>query len=80
MKGRRHPTHPVATARHATRQRVDGNDEAGFTLIELIIVVAILPIVVGGITVALISVLSLQSSVADRLTGSGDASGDFGKL
>jgi prepilin-type N-terminal cleavage/methylation domain-containing protein len=45
----------------------------GFTLIELIVVVAILPIIVGAIATALISVLSLQQSVANRVGDSNDA-------
>jgi len=65
--------HPVAAARKATRRRVEGGNEAGFTLIELIIVVAIMPIVVGGIAVALVSVLSLQGGVSNKLTNSNDA-------
>lgn len=47
-------------------------DERGFTLIELCIVMVILPIVVGALTVGLLSIFSLQSSVASRLTGSED--------
>jgi prepilin-type N-terminal cleavage/methylation domain-containing protein len=45
----------------------------GFTLIELVIVVAILPIVVGGIAVALLSVLNLQGGVQSRIGDSNDA-------
>ncbi len=60
LRARVHPR----PARHA---------EAGFTLIELMIVIVILPIVVGGISVALISVFSLQSSVANRVGDSNDA-------
>ncbi len=48
-------------------------DDAGFTLIELIITIAILPIVVGGIAVALISVFTLQGSVSNRVSDSNDA-------
>jgi hypothetical protein len=47
--------------------------EGGFTLIELLIVILVLPLVIGGIAVALISVFSLQGSVANRISGSGDA-------
>ncbi|HVA10505.1 MAG TPA: prepilin-type N-terminal cleavage/methylation domain-containing protein [Acidimicrobiales bacterium] len=65
--------HPVAVARRATRRRLEGNDETGFTLIELIVTVAILPIVVGGISVALISVFSLQGSVNNRISNSNDS-------
>ena len=45
------------------RAAPEGDDEAGFTLIEIIIVVAILPIIIGAIAMALISVFSLQGSV-----------------
>ncbi len=65
--------HPVAVARRATRRRIEGHDEAGFTLIELIVTIAILPIVVGGISVALISVFSLQGSVSNRIGDSNDS-------
>jgi prepilin-type N-terminal cleavage/methylation domain-containing protein len=51
---------------------VDGSEE-GFTLIELIVVVVILPIIVGSIAVALISVFGLQSQTSSSLTASGDA-------
>ncbi len=70
--------HPVLGARRATRRRVTSAPELargddGFTLIELIVVVAILPIIVGAIATALISVLSLQQSVANRVGDSNDA-------
>ena len=45
----------------------------GFTLIELVIVVAVMPLVVGALTVGILSVFSLQTSVSDRLSDSGDA-------
>ena len=48
-------------------------DVQGFTLVELLIVITILPIIVGSISVGLISVFSLQTGVANRLTDSGDA-------
>lgn len=47
--------------------------ELGFSLIELIIVVAILPLILGAIAVALVAVFSLQGSVSNRLSASGDA-------
>jgi hypothetical protein len=47
--------------------------ESGFTLIELIIVALVLPLVIGAITLALISVFSLQSGVSGRLSDSGNA-------
>ncbi len=73
MKRRRHSTHPVSAARRATRRRLKGDDEGGFTLIELIVTVTILPIVVGGIAVALISIFSLQTSVNNRVGDSNDS-------
>jgi prepilin-type N-terminal cleavage/methylation domain-containing protein len=64
--------HPIAVARRTTRHRLEGRDDAGFTLIELIIVVAILPIVVGGIAVALLSVFGLQNQTNNRVGDSND--------
>ncbi|HVA07047.1 MAG TPA: prepilin-type N-terminal cleavage/methylation domain-containing protein [Acidimicrobiales bacterium] len=55
---------------HRSRQNLD----AGFTLIELIIVIAIIPLVVGAISVAMISVFTEQNSVASRISNSGDTS------
>jgi hypothetical protein len=68
--------HPLIRAQQAMRKRMadtSQDDNAGFTLIELVVVVAILPLVVGGIAVALISVFSLQSSVSNRVSDSNDA-------
>lgn len=47
--------------------------ETGFTLVELLIVVTILPLIVGALSVGLISVFSLQSGVANRLSDTADA-------
>ena len=47
--------------------------EDGFTLIELIIVTAVVPLIIGAISLALISVLSLQGGVANRISDSADA-------
>jgi type II secretory pathway component PulJ len=57
-------------AAHRARQRAA---EGGFTLIELVIVCAVLPMVMGAIAVGILSVFSLQTSVSNRLTDSGDA-------
>jgi len=65
-------THPVIAARRATRRRVAVQGESGFTLIELMIVVVILPIVVGGISVALLSVFGLQNQTNNRIGDSND--------
>jgi prepilin-type N-terminal cleavage/methylation domain-containing protein len=72
----RRPLSPFARARQAMRKRMSvstAQENEGFTLIELVVVVAILPIVVGGIAVALISVFSLQNSVSNRVSDSNDA-------
>ena len=73
MKSRGVLAHPVAVARRATRRRAAENDEAGFTLIELVIVVVILPIVIGGIAAALLSVFGLQDQTQNRIGDSNDA-------
>jgi prepilin-type N-terminal cleavage/methylation domain-containing protein len=49
------------------------SDETGFTLVELLIVVTILPLIVGALSLGLISVFSLQSNVTNRLTDTADA-------
>ena len=64
--------HPVVIARRAMRERMKG-DESGFTLIELIFVIVIVPIIIGAIASALIAVFSLQNSVSARLGDSNDA-------
>jgi prepilin-type N-terminal cleavage/methylation domain-containing protein len=47
--------------------------EQGFTLIELLIVTTILPLIIGALSVGLISVFSLQSGVSSRLSNTTDA-------
>ena len=49
------------------------NDESGFTLVELLIVVTILPLIVGALSAGLIAVFSLQSGVQNRLGDTGDS-------
>jgi prepilin-type N-terminal cleavage/methylation domain-containing protein len=48
-------------------------DQNGFTLVELLIVVTILPLIVGALSLGLISVFSLQSSVSNRLNDTADS-------
>ena len=65
---------PLArTGTHPAPSRAGDRSESGFTLIELIIVCGILPLIIGAISVALVSVLTLQSSVSNRLSDSTDA-------
>ncbi len=48
-------------------------EESGFTLVELLIVVVVLPLVVGAVALALMSVFNLQGGVSNRLSNSADA-------
>jgi len=48
-------------------------DESGMTLIEILIVLVILPIVVGGIAVAMITTLKDQSGIQTKLSDSTDS-------
>jgi prepilin-type N-terminal cleavage/methylation domain-containing protein len=71
-------SHPIAIARSAMRRRAGlqqppRHDDSGFSLIELVIVIAILPIVLGGIATALISIFSLQGQTQNRIGNSNDA-------
>src|ERR1035438_8107239 len=54
-------------------QKNPRRDQNGFTLVELLIVVTILPLIVGALSVGLISVFSLQSGVQSRLGDTGDS-------
>jgi len=77
VRAERTSAHPIVRARRATRARLEnrtaGQGEDGFTLIELIIVTAVLPIIIGSITVALLSVLTLSGGVNNRISDSNDA-------
>src|SRR5665213_2452574 len=67
---------PDNIARQNRKARIAGNQndsEAGFTLIELLVSVIILPLIIGAITVALLSVLSLQGGLTHRVASAGDA-------
>jgi hypothetical protein len=58
------------TRLHASRRTQEG----GFTLVELLIVVVVMPLVAGAIAIAMLSVLTEQNSVASRTSNSGDTS------
>ncbi len=50
-----------------------GSKEGGFTLVELLIAITVMPLVVGAISVGLVSVFSLHSSTNNRIIDSADA-------
>jgi len=48
-------------------------ESAGFTLVEPLVVVAIIPLVVGAISISPLAVFKNEQPVANSLTSSGDA-------
>src|SRR5487761_2310768 len=50
--------------------RTRGRSEQGFTLVELLIVVTVMPLIIGALAAGLLAVFSQQNSVASRLSGS----------
>ncbi len=64
---------PVRTPWRSCAGGAQTREESGFTLIELIIVALIIPIIIGAITLALISIFSLQTSTTSRISDSSDA-------
>ena len=54
-------------------RRTSNPDNQGFTLVELLIVMTVVPIIIGALAAGLIAVFSLQSGVANRLGDSSDA-------
>ncbi len=59
--------------RRARRAHVEVRPVAGFTLVELLITITVLPVVLGALAFGFVSILALQSSVSNRLSDSGDA-------
>jgi prepilin-type N-terminal cleavage/methylation domain-containing protein len=59
-----------ASQRCATRRA----GEEGFTLVELLVVMVILPLVAGALSIAMISVLTEQNTVASKTSNSADTS------
>ena len=64
-RGKRVPHHACVGCVGCARERRQG--EEGFTLIELLIVVVVMPLIVGALSLGLISVFKLQSGVSSRL-------------
>jgi prepilin-type N-terminal cleavage/methylation domain-containing protein len=61
------------TSVRSRRYMANRRGDDGFTLIELLIVIIILPIVVGGITAALVAIFQNESTTFNRLANSADA-------
>lgn len=64
--------HRARRAHGADGVQREARIESGFTLIELLIVTAVIPLVVGALSVGLLSVFSLQSTTRARLADSSD--------
>jgi prepilin-type N-terminal cleavage/methylation domain-containing protein len=62
------------TSRATTKSRTRATEvDSGFTLVELLVVIVIMPLVIGAISLGLFSVFSLQNGVSGRLTDTGNA-------
>jgi len=59
--------------RGTSRCRHCRKDDSGFTLVELLIVTAIMPIIMGALAVSIVSIFKLQTNVTNRLTDSADS-------
>lgn len=64
LRGVRGPHRPM-------RHQRSGED--GFTLVELLIVVGVTPLIIGALVMGLFSMFSLENSVTNRLTDTGEA-------
>ena len=60
-----------ASARKRTSARTA--DDAGFTLIELVVVTAVLPVVVGALSLGIVTLLTLQQGTSNRISDAADA-------
>jgi prepilin-type N-terminal cleavage/methylation domain-containing protein len=70
---RARPPRRARTRWPEVRQVTGGGREGGFTLVELLVVVAVVPLVVGAIGAGLVAVFTIQGKVSNRLTDSEDA-------
>jgi len=54
-------------------KRKKNHDDDGFTLVELLVTLTILPLVIGALSLGLIAVFSLNSQASNRVTDTADA-------
>jgi prepilin-type N-terminal cleavage/methylation domain-containing protein len=55
------------------RPHAGSGESKGFTLVELLIVMSIIPIIVGALSLGLIMIFSLQHGISNRVSDAGDA-------
>lgn len=55
------------------RSRAQHCDSSGFTLVELLVTMTILPLVIGAIAIAVVSILTIQPVTASRVSDAADA-------
>jgi prepilin-type N-terminal cleavage/methylation domain-containing protein len=60
-------------SRHALSQRGHCKNNQGFTLVEILITLTIIPLVVGALSLGIIAVFSLDTNSSNRLTDTADA-------
>ena len=60
------------TSRHSRQSVVSHSRDSGFTLVELLVVMIILPMIIGALSLGIIAVFSQQAKVSGRLAGSVD--------
>ncbi len=70
---RSRPGRDEVGSKHAHTRRAHRKNERGFTLVELLIVITIVPIIIGALAGGLLEVFSLQSGTSNRLSDSADA-------
>lgn len=60
-------------SRSPDRHRDRDDTDQGFTLVELLIVITIMPLIIGALSLGLISIFGLQNSVTNRIADTADA-------